>query len=180
MTVSTRAEAFTWTGLQLLPDDGLRRELVHGQLLVTPTPRLRHQRTVLALYRHLYQGCLAGYEVLAAPFDWYLAEDTMFVPDLMVVRRDESDRPREETVPLLVVEVLSPSTASTDRTLKRHEYALAGAANYWIVDPAEPSITALRLAGAAYVEVGGGAGDVEVSLAAPWPVRLRPADLPRP
>jgi hypothetical protein len=39
--------------LDALPDDGLRREIIDGELLVTPAPSWRHQRVVLALAKRL-------------------------------------------------------------------------------------------------------------------------------
>ena len=50
----------------------------------------------------------------------------------------EGRRPKnweEYGIPLLVVEVLSPSTARYDRLVKRHRYQRAGTREYWIVDP---------------------------------------------
>jgi len=45
----------TWTGerVRALPDDGLRYELVDGELLVTPSPGWTHQSAVAALFRRL-------------------------------------------------------------------------------------------------------------------------------
>ena len=39
------------------PDDGNRYELVYGELLVSPTPRVRHQRVVMRLTRILLEYC---------------------------------------------------------------------------------------------------------------------------
>ena len=43
----------TYADLQLTPDDGRRYELVRGKLLVTPSPRPRHQRISRRLSRAL-------------------------------------------------------------------------------------------------------------------------------
>jgi len=56
----------------------------------------------------------------------------------------------------LVMEVVSGSADDRDRDLrtKRREYARAGIAEYWLVDPQEATITVLRLAGKRYVVHG--------------------------
>jgi len=40
---------------------------------------------------------------------------------------------------VLVVEIVSPGSRGTDHVMKPHEYAKAGIANYWIVDPDAPA-----------------------------------------
>ena len=47
--------------------------------------------------------------------------------------------------PDLVVEILSPSTAARDRTLKRSLYARHGVREFWLVDPEEGTITVMSL-----------------------------------
>jgi Uma2 family endonuclease len=46
-------EEWTTEMLKLLPDDGLRYELIDGILIVSPAPRLPHQRTLGRLFRIL-------------------------------------------------------------------------------------------------------------------------------
>ena len=63
-----------------------------------------------------------------------------------VTRRPEgNDNPNLATgqieVEASAVEVLSPSTARVDRTLKFDRYRTAGTPSYWIVDPEKRSIT---------------------------------------
>lgn len=52
------------------------------------------------------------------------------------------------------MEVVSPDDPERDHATKRNEYAQAGLAEYWIVDPQDESIVVLRLAGQVYVEHG--------------------------
>ncbi|MHB8262496.1 MAG: Uma2 family endonuclease [Acidimicrobiales bacterium] len=173
------AVAFTYEDLAGFPDDGYRRELVHGQLIVNPTPVPKHQWAVMSLAYLLTTSCPPDLITLPAPCDWAVSEDTVLEPDLMVVRREDVGPKRIEGTPLLVVEVLSPSTRDTDTTIKRFEYERAGARSYWIVDPDIPDLTVLRLEGDRYVEEAVVAGDETYD--ADWPYRLSitPSDLLR-
>ena len=60
----------------------------------------------------------------------------------------------EPSLVRLVVEVLSPSTRRHDLIAKRHDYAMAGIPQYWILDQDEETLTVLRLdeTGRHYVE----------------------------
>jgi Uma2 family endonuclease len=66
---------------------------------------------------------------------------------------------RDEPAPIVVVEVLSPSTKSTDLKEKRSEYADRRIPEYWIINPISKEITVLRLENGAYIEVGVFRGD---------------------
>ncbi|MGH9091788.1 MAG: Uma2 family endonuclease [Acidimicrobiales bacterium] len=180
------AGAFTWDDLQHAPHDNLRRELVGGQLLVTPSPSNRHQVAVSSLNRLLEAACPHDLRVVLSPCDWKLSAVTAFVPDLMVVHRDEFHLDSTFTgTPLLVVEIRSASTAATDRTLKREQYALPGAAAYWLVDPGGPaagqvpSLTVLHLADGAYAEVATVRGEEPFGAERPVPVTVVPDRLVR-
>jgi Uma2 family endonuclease len=56
-----------------------------------------------------------------------------------------------DVAPDWVCEILSPSNASLDRVRKRRIYAAQAVAWYWIVDPAERTLEALRLSGERWV-----------------------------
>lgn len=61
--------------------------------------------------------------------------ETHFEPDLLALSLDDIRRfAWAGNRPLLVVEVLSPSSARFDRFTKRVEYQRAGVPAYWIVD----------------------------------------------
>ncbi len=69
-----------------------------------------------------------------APSDLVLSPDTLLQPDLRIDTVGPGPRPANDPAILLVVEILSPSTARRDRHLKRHAYLHAGARMYWVVD----------------------------------------------
>jgi Uma2 family endonuclease len=117
----------------------VRYEVVDGELLVTAVPRPPHQRAVRELGRTLddYVRAHRVAEVFPLGIDLELDTANGYVPDLSVVPPVDG-RPirtwEELGRLLLVVEVLSPSTARYDRLKKRVRYQRAGIAEYWIVD----------------------------------------------
>jgi len=127
--------------LRRIPDDGHRYELVDGVLLVTPAPGTAHQTCVAMLVVAFVAAAPATQLVLPAPYDWVVDPHTSFQPDVLVAHRVDVGEERLERAPLLVVEIHSPSTRLADLTLKRAAYEAAGVPAYWLVDPAEPSLT---------------------------------------
>lgn len=130
-----------WTREEVLalPDDGNRHELIDGELLVTPAPRGRHQHGIGELFLHL-APYVRAHRIGAAvfsPADLDLRSGQLVQPDLFVGAMVDGRAPVEWDefgIPLLVVEVLSPSTAKDDRVRKRHLYQRVGVPVYWIVD----------------------------------------------
>ena len=151
----------TYADLQITPDDGRRFELVRGALLVTPSPRPRHQRISLklTLLLHGYFVTRGIGEVFAAPTDVILTPEDVFVPDLLVVGNagDVTER-GIEAPPLLIVEILSPSTRNQDRGVKAERYAELGVLHYWMVDPERRIVDCFRLRGDAYERIAGADG----------------------
>jgi Uma2 family endonuclease len=130
-----------WTRDQVLalPDDGKRYELVDGELLVSPSPRPLHQIALAELLRLLdpYIRIHRLGTMLFSPADLDLRSGQLVQPDLFVGKLIDGRAPREWDefgIPILVVEILSPSTARFDRITKRRLYQRAGVGTYWIVD----------------------------------------------
>ena len=131
-----------------LPDDGKRYEVLDGELCVTPSPSPVHQRLSKRLQRRLedYFEARGLGEVFDAPLDVILARHDIVEPDLIIVGNPAQISARGiEGAPLLMVEILSPSTRSRDRGVKMRRYAELGVAHYWIVDPDAATIECLRL-----------------------------------
>ena len=140
MAMPTRQETITTIEeLLALPEDGLRHELLDGVHVVTPAPALPHQ-TVLGEVGFRLRKTLEGSDqlvVLHSPADIVLGPRTLVQPDLFVVKKQPGQLLREWSdvgIPVLAVEVLSPSTAARDRGRKRRIYQEAGVTEYWIVD----------------------------------------------
>ena len=139
MRIDPLPERTMWTiaDIEALPADGNRYEILHGELLVTPLPSSRHQRLAAHLSLLVMQWCRAntGWTVLA-PGGVYISDTTWFEPDLGVYPSPEYDELpwREMPTPLLVVEILSRSTAKLDRHHKRPAYLAIGVREVWLID----------------------------------------------
>ncbi len=134
--------------------EGVRAELIGGEIRMTPSPEWSHQHAVSVLDRRLGAWAEAADLgiVFVAPLDVYLPSGDVVEPDVLFVARGSNavlDR-WVRGVPDLLVEVLSPSNADFDRGVKRELYARNGVPEYWIVDPEARTIEVLRLDGAAY------------------------------
>jgi Uma2 family endonuclease len=163
-----------------MPDDGLRREVIDGVLLVTAAPFIRHQVFALNLARVLADACPDEMQVLVAPTDWRPGNRDCFEPDLMVARLQDFDPDDHlRKTPLLVVEILSRSTSRQDRLVKRDAYQALSVPAYWIIDTHEPGITALRIdERGTYIEEAHVVGDHVFRATFPYPVEVVPAHLP--
>lgn len=126
-----------------MPDDGNRYDVVRGELLGSPGPRMLHQVVAFRLvqlignYPDRYR---VGVGVPGGNLSW--SDDTLVIPDLPVTDLEESRTmswDQLKTV-LLVVEILSPSTARHDRFTKRRLYQEVGIPLYWLVDADAQSV----------------------------------------
>ena len=123
---------------------------------MNPSPGPIHQRVSRRLQRQLedyFHERNLG-EVFDAPLDVILTLPDVFEPDLLVVA-DPSPISRRgiEQPPLLVVEILSPSTRRVDRGLKFRRYATLGVQHCWIVDPDEKRLECFRLVAGEFAPV---------------------------
>jgi Uma2 family endonuclease len=129
---------YTAEMVRALPEDGQRYEVVHGELFVTPAPRLWHQELVARLSERL-RSYLREHPVghlLHSPADLSLSPDTLVQPDVFVVPLAEARTLDWAQIRhlLLVIEVLGPSSRRADRFAKRRWYQEVGVPLYWLVD----------------------------------------------
>jgi Uma2 family endonuclease len=156
-----------------LPDDGKRYEILDGELVVTPSPLIRHQRVSanLQFLLHAYVREHRSGTFLNAPVDVILDRSTVVVPDLVFVRRERESIITERAIegaPDLIVEIASKSTARRDRGAKMKLYARFGARHYWIVDPHKCVLEVRELGRRGYRLVARYEGNVP-AIAPPFP-----------
>jgi Uma2 family endonuclease len=141
--MSTQELRYDWTysDYARLPDDGNRYEVIDGELLVTPSPSPLHQRVVARLLMVLDPFVEEhGLGIVIPDVDLLFQTGQFLRPDLLVV--PESGRAGItnrgiETPPLLVVEILSPTSGSIDRVKKPARYGDFDIPEYWVLDPEE-------------------------------------------
>ncbi len=146
MHMALKTKRWTLPELHSLPDDGNKYELVRGELFVTPAPTYDHETIAARLGRVLDRYAEEhGLGFAYRPRSVMRFEGSEVEPDLMVRaaltgRTDWENAP----TPLLVVEIHSPTTRRRDNLQKRTLYLEAGVDEYWMVDPEQRTITAIR------------------------------------
>lgn len=106
-----------------------RHEWVDGVVVVSPDPAWRHQRVARKL-ANAFDRVAGLYGSTSGNIA--LPGNRIRIPDAYATTRPEGLVVEQ---PVLVVEVLSPSTRSEDLLHKAPEYAAAGIEQYWLVDP---------------------------------------------
>ena len=140
-------------------DTGLLVEYSDGFIRVLPMPSLLHQLIVKFLFRLLddFVNRNSLGEVLLAPLPVLLTAGKYREPDIVFLRPERIKSLKGQPAGAdLVLEVVSGGKESRERDYveKRREYAEAGIAEYWIVDPQERKVTVLILEGQSYREHG--------------------------
>ncbi len=182
MTAIEQGGRFTPKDFWKLPEDagdGVRYELLDGAIVMTPAPGKPHQWVAQQLLMRLNAAAPVDLDVFMAPLDVVFATGDILEPDLMVITDRDPHGKVVTEVPLLAVEVLSPSSRKRDVGDKLTAYRDAGVPSYWVVDPINPRLRAWRLEDGEYVEIADVSGDEEWTAEAPFPVTIRPADLTR-
>jgi Uma2 family endonuclease len=158
VTLKSKLDYDDYAGIPPSPN---RHELIDGILCVTPAPSPLHQRVSRRLQRILedYFHPRGLGEVFNAPIDLILTRHDVVQPDLLVAAAGQISGRGIEGAPLLVVEILSPSTTRQDRTVKAQRYAALGIVHYWIVDPDARRLECYQLAAGEYALLVPGEGD---------------------
>lgn len=140
-----------------------RGEIIHDTLYAFPRPRAPHQRAgggILMDLRDPFdrgRGGPGGWWILIEPgIEVPAAKE--FSPDVAGWRKERMPAlPRTGPIrvaPDWVCEVLSPSTRGYDLVVKRRFYAEIGVQYLWYVEPLARAITASKLMGGQWMEIG--------------------------
>lgn len=155
-------------------------EIIRGKIFrMSPAPLTKHQVIVLniasAVKQHLRKKPC---QVFVAPFDVRLVRQspisderitTVVQPDICIVcDPTKIDEKGCIGVPDMIVEVLSPGSASRDLRIKFDLYQDFGVKEYWMVSPGEQNVMVFLLQDGKYV------ADQDYSQPGEIPVRTLP------
>jgi Uma2 family endonuclease len=154
MTVETPPKLMTADELLAMPDDGMRHELVRGELVTMSPAGFDHSEVTLTIGASLRDfvrrhrlgkvvGADCGFVIRHNP-------DTVFAPDaaFVAVERPQKSPKFYLGAPDLAVEVISPSDTYTEVAAKVEEYLAVGTRIVIVVDPQKQTARIETLEGA--------------------------------
>ena len=138
MATEPKTTGLTYEDLQRFPEDNFRRELIDGELIVTPAPATRHQEVVLELGARLLAWTKErGGKAYIAPTDVVFSDTTVLEPDVLFLHPENVARAEKRFIrgsPDVVVEVSTPSTRRLELVRKREVYERFRAREFWYID----------------------------------------------
>ena len=132
-----------------LPESMLPVEYINGEIIMAPTPTVRHQAVLRNLFRPLDEFVLRTKigSIFLSPLDVVLPSGNVVQPDAFFLTNEETEcahaANRVHGAPSFLVEVLSPGSIKRDTLTKRKLYERNGVREYWIVDPRAKTIAQL-------------------------------------
>jgi Uma2 family endonuclease len=155
MDMTAAQRRATYDDLLAVPDH-LVAEIVDGELIVSLRPAARHSRAGSAIGSVLFDRFDGPPGARDAPGGWCILDEPelhlgpdVLVPDIAGWRRERMpsvpDVAAFTLAPDWVCEVVSPRTASLDRSRKMPIYAREGVRHLWIVDPRVRTLEVYRL-----------------------------------
>ncbi len=166
-----------WTtdDLDALPEDGVRREIIDGVLIVSPSPTTFHQTMAFRLCAALDAVCPPEFYVTQG-VEIGIGRRRSLTPDVLVSTAQGAARNPHRFQPhevALAVEIVSPSSVTMDRVTKPALYAQAEIPFYWRIETEDGIVVHTHvLDPVAQVYRPTGTFDHVVEVDQPWEIRL--------
>src|SRR5258706_5415768 len=121
--MATTTNLLSWGAFERLPDDGMHHEIIQGELVSLPPPKLGHSEIAHRIFRALDQSAKpalvvyveAGYKLTESPATW-------IQPDVSVVSEHRVQATSLDGyligAPELAIEIISPSESAESMGLK--------------------------------------------------------------
>jgi len=132
-------------------------ELIEGMpVSMAPAPMRIHQNIATEIIFQLKSSwredscpeCYISFEN-----DWKVSEDTILRPDIVLVCNDDNEKYLTKS-PKIIIEILSPSTAKKDETIKFDIYQNEKVDYYILVYPDDLKAKAYKIKNDKYTKVG--------------------------
>lgn len=141
--MSAVSTQFTLADLERMPDDGVHREILHGELIEMPPPKLAHERLIARINASLvlYLGRKGLGTVFLSKMGYRLLRDdrTWIEPDLSFLRAERVEASAGmdyvDGAPDLAIEVISPSESAQEVDAKIEAYLQGGAHAVAVIYP---------------------------------------------
>ena len=137
----TVSDLLTYEDYKTFPDnDGIRKEIIEGELFMSPAPSIKHQlvsQELFVLFYNYVKKNKSG-RTFYAPCDIIFSDINVVQPDLIYLSKEKYQILTDSNIqgaPDLIIEILSPSNKENDRIFKKHMYEKFGVKEYWVVDP---------------------------------------------
>ena len=149
MNAARELESYTVEDIYALPD-GMRAELIDGQIYYMALPSTRHQRFLNFINTEINMCIRKNHgkcEVFPAPFAVFLNKDNInyVEPDISVIcDASKLDEKGCHGAPDWIVEIVSPGNKTMDYFTKLFLYRAAKVREYWIVDSAKQMTAVYR------------------------------------
>lgn len=155
MAIAKEQKKYTFDDYEKWPEDE-RWELIDGAPYMLAPPSRKHQEISGELFRQLanyLQG--KACKVYPAPFAVRIPDGcekenkdikNVFEPDISIIcDKSKLDDKGCTGAPDLIIEIISPSSAKTDKVIKFLKYEQAGVKEYWIVEPDQKLLSVFKL-----------------------------------
>ncbi len=130
-------------------------ELIYGvPYAMAPAPMVKHQAVsnrIAWQIQELLQECEVCQALL--PVDWKIDDSTVVQPDNLIICHAPQNEAYITQAPKVIFEILSKSTAITDKNLKYELYEKEGVSYYIIVDPNESIAKVYELKDGRYIKL---------------------------
>lgn len=161
MALAQRKEERPYTYADYLSwNDEKRWEIIDGIAYMQAAPSWEHQKILGEIHVQFHKYLIGKLcQAYMAPFDVRLSENnetdenstTTVQPDLSIIcDKSKLKGTGYFGVPSLIVEILSPTTASYDKKIKLKRYERAGVKELWVVDPANKTLDVFNLENGKY------------------------------
>ncbi|MCR3921038.1 MAG: Uma2 family endonuclease [Firmicutes bacterium] len=154
---------YTYEDYLALPQErGFRFEVLEGELIKEPSPTVSHQKAVSELHfllKQYFKEADSHGEVFVSPLDITFSDTTVVQPDVLYVSGEQKEIIQPLGIdgpPMLVVEVLSPTSGRKDRIRKMQIYQRGNVQHYWLVNPEDKMIECFALRNGLYALVASG------------------------